>query len=139
MHKDPDCIFCKIVSGAIPSVKLAETDSAYAFMDIAPLSRGHALVVPRAHYADIFDMPPGEVAAVHELAARVAATLREVVGAQGMNVLQNNGPSAGQVVMHVHVHLIPRWNQDGLKWPWPAKKADPLELQEIADAVARRL
>lgn len=139
MRSDPECIFCKIVSGAIPSVKLAETDSAYAFMDIGPIARGHALVIPRAHYTDIFHMPPAEVAALHELVARIAPVLRDVVGAEGLNVLQNNGTVAGQVVNHLHVHLIPRWADDGIKWPWPARKADPAELQRIAVDVSRRL
>lgn len=139
MHVNPECIFCKIVSGAIPSIKVAETDSAYAFMDIGPIARGHLLIIPRAHYGDIFQMPPAEVAAIYELAARLAPVLRDVVGAEGLNVLQNNGSVAGQVVMHLHVHLIPRWADDGLKWPWPARKADSAELQQIAEAVSIRL
>ncbi len=139
MNTDPDCIFCKIVAGAIPSIKVAETDKAYAFMDIGPISRGHMLVVPRVHYVDIFTAPPAEVAAVHQLAATVAPALRDVLEAEGMNILQNNGTRAGQVVMHLHVHLIPRYENDGIKWPWPTKTSDQRQLQDIALAVADRL
>jgi histidine triad (HIT) family protein len=139
MARDPDCIFCKIVAGEIPAVKLAETELAVAFMDIGPISRGHALVVPREHYEDLTAMSPQTAGAIHELAARLAPALKEAVSAEGLNVLQNNGRVAGQVVPHFHVHLIPRWADDGLHWPWPARKADPADLQRIADQVVARL
>ena len=139
MARDPNCVFCKIVAGEIPSVKLAETPLAVAFMDIGPISRGHALVISRDHYEDLTAMPPQTAGAIYELAARVAAALKEAVAAEGLNVLQNNGRVAGQVVSHFHVHLIPRWANDGLRWPWPAKQADPGELQRLADQVVARL
>jgi len=136
MSCDPDCVFCKIVSGQLPSTKVAESPSAYAFMDIGPIARGHTLVIPRRHYVTLMDMPPDEVAALYDLAARVAPAVKAAVGCDGLNVLQNNGRTAGQVVMHVHVHLIPRWADDGLKWPWPARKADPAELKALAAQIA---
>jgi len=136
---DPECIFCKIVAGQIPSTKVAESGLAYAFLDIGPISKGHTLVIPKDHYVTLDDMPAEVAAAVHELAARIGPVLQKAVGAEGLNVLQNNGRVAGQVVMHVHVHLIPRWSDDGLKWPWPAGQADPDELQRIADSVRSQL
>ncbi|MBN2582874.1 MAG: HIT family protein [Planctomycetes bacterium] len=136
MAADPQCIFCKIVAGEIPSARVAESDTAYAFMDIGPIATGHTLVVPKDHYVGVEDAPPEVVAAVHELASRIAPALKQAVGAEGLNVLQNNGHCAGQVVMHLHVHLIPRWGTDGLDWPWPSKQADPAELKRIAGKVA---
>ncbi len=132
MARDPDCVFCKIVAGEIPSAKVAESDRAYAFMDVGPIAVGHTLVVPRDHYETIMDMPLEAVSAVYELAARIAPAVRKAVEAEGLNVLQNNGCVAGQVVPHVHVHLIPRAAGDGLHWPWPARKADPEELERLA-------
>jgi len=139
MAGDRDCIFCKIVSGEIPSVRIAESKEACAFMDIAPIARGHILVIPRDHYETISDMPPDAVAALFRLAARIAPQAQHAVGAEGLNVLQNNGRVAGQVVGHVHVHLIPRRGGDGLHWPWPARQAASQELRQIADDVISRL
>jgi len=130
--RDPDCVFCKIVAGEIPSAKVAESDRAYAFMDVGPIAAGHTLVVPRDHYETIADMSPEDVAAIYELAARLAPAIQKAVEAEGLNVLQNNGRVAGQVVPHVHVHLIPRSSGDGLSWPWPARKTDPEELERLA-------
>ncbi len=139
MAKDADCVFCRIAAGEIPSTMVAESDLAYAFMDISPISKGHTLAIPRDHYVTLDDMPAEVAAAVHELAARIGPVLQKAVAAEGLNVLQNNGRVAGQVVMHVHVHLIPRWSDDGLKWPWPAKEADPAALKQIADSVRSQL
>jgi histidine triad (HIT) family protein len=139
MAADPQCVFCKIVAGRIPSVKVAESDVAYAFMDIGPIAAGHTLVIPREHYVGVEDVPPAVAAGVFELAARVAPALMRAVGAEGMNILQNHGRCAGQVVMHMHVHLIPRRTGDGLQRPWPAQQADPAELKRIAEKVAGML
>ena len=139
MARTADCIFCKIVAGEIPSTRVAESEVAYAFMDIGPIAKGHTLVVPKNHYVGLDDMPAEVAAGLHELAARIGPVLQKAVGAEGLNVLQNNGTVAGQIVMHVHVHLIPRWSDDGLKWPWPASQADPAELKQIADSVGSQL
>jgi histidine triad (HIT) family protein len=139
MARDPNCVFCKIASGEIPSIRIAETSLACAFMDIAPIATGHTLVIPRDHYENLGAMPPAIAAALHELAAQIAPVLQKSVGAEGLNVLQNNGRVAGQVVMHVHVHLIPRRQGDGLHWPWPAKKAETGELERLARDVRAHL
>lgn len=139
MSRDPDCLFCKIVAGELPSTKISESPQAYAFMDIYPIARGHTLIVPRRHHETIMDMPPEEAAAVFALAARVAPALKAAVGCDGLSILQNNGRSAGQVVRHVHVHLIPRSGGDGLSWPSPSGKADLAELKKLAERITANL
>jgi len=135
MPSDPDCLFCKIAAGSVPSARIAESPQALAFLDVGPIATGHALVIPRDHYEALMDMPEDRLAAVYCLAARVAAALTRALGADGVNVLQNNGRCAGQVVRHVHVHVIPRSEGDGIDWPWPATKADA----DALDALARRI
>ena len=135
----PDCIFCKIVAGGIPSTKVHEDDVCLVFMDIGPLSPGHTLVVPKKHYEMIWDMPEAEAAHLGGLIPRLAAAVKGAVGAEGINLLQNNGRTSGQEVMHVHFHLIPRRAADGLGYRWPAKPADPAVLAAQAEAIRRRL
>lgn len=135
MPHDPDCIFCSIVAGRVPSTSIAKSPQAYAFLDIEPIAAGHTLVVPRHHYETLMDMPSQEVAALYELAARVAPALQKAVGAEGLNVLQNNGRCAGQLVAHAHVHLVPRKRGDGIAWSWPATSSDPEELKRLAEKV----
>jgi histidine triad (HIT) family protein len=136
MAADPQCIFCKIVAGAIPSARVAESEVACAFLDVGPIAPGHALVIPKDHYAGIEDVPPEVAAGVFELAARVAPALIRAVGAEGMNLLENHGRCAGQVVMHMHLHLIPRRTGDGLDRPWPAQQTDPTELSRLAATIS---
>ncbi|HUS45206.1 MAG TPA: HIT family protein [Phycisphaerae bacterium] len=134
-----DCIFCKIAAGEIPCTKVYEDDLCLAFMDIGPISPGHTLLIPKRHYETIMEMPPDEVA---HLAARIpalAAAVKDTAQAEGINVLQNNGRCSGQAVLHVHIHFIPRWPEDGLGFRWPAKEADPATLEEQAEAVRRNL
>lgn len=119
MAGQDNCIFCKLVAGEIPSHRVYEDDDTVAFMDISPLSRGHLLVVPRAHHAQIFDIDPELYGRVATVAARVAAALRKSLAPDGLNVMQLNGESANQAVPHLHIHLVPRWESDGLsisKW-----------------------
>ena len=134
-----DCIFCKIAAGEIPSVRVYEDERCLAFMDIGPISPGHTLLIPKAHYETIHQMPPDEAAHLARRIPALAAAVRKAVGAEGINILQNNGRCSGQEVFHVHVHLIPRWPGDGLGFRWPAKKADPETLEEQAEAIRRGL
>jgi len=131
----PECIFCKIVAGAIPCTKVYEDAHVLSFLDIGPISPGHTLLVPKKHYGAIMEMPAGEVAALFKPVAALAAAVRTAVGAEGINVLQNNGPTAGQVVPHLHIHLIPRWPDDGLGFRWPAREADVAVLARQAEAI----
>jgi len=131
----PECIFCKIVAGSIPCTKVYEDAHVLSFLDIGPISPGHTLLVPKKHYGAIMEMPAGEVAALFKPVAALAAAVRTAVGAEGINVLQNNGPTAGQVVPHLHIHLIPRWPDDGLGFRWPAREADVAVLARQAEAI----
>jgi histidine triad (HIT) family protein len=134
-----DCVFCKIVAGEIPCTKVFEDGLCLAFMDIGPISPGHTLLVPKAHYETIHQMPADEAAHLARHIPVLAAAVQKAVSAEGINVLQNNGPCSGQEVLHVHVHLIPRWPEDGLGFRWPAREADPEVLKQQAEAIRQRL
>jgi histidine triad (HIT) family protein len=117
-----DCIFCKIVAGQIPALKIYENDHVLSFLDIGPLADGHLLVIPKKHYSRLDEMSGDEVAAVARVLPELADAVVRATGAQGYNVLQNNGRVAGQLVDHVHFHIIPRMPDDGLGYRWNAKK-----------------
>lgn len=136
---DSDCIFCKIVAGQIPSHTLYEDDRVYSFLDIGPLARGHCLVIPKDHYTTIDQMPDELAAACASVVPRLSRAIMAVTGASGWNVLQNNGAVAGQVVDHLHFHIIPRCEGDGLGFRWPAGKLDSDEAASLALAVTSRL
>jgi histidine triad (HIT) family protein len=128
---DPDCIFCKIVAGEVPGTIVAEDERTIAFMDIAPATRGHALVIPRAHAADLLQVGPEDLAAVTLAAQRLAARMKERLGADGVNLLNSCGAAAWQTVYHFHVHVIPRYEGDPLRLPWLPGAGD---MDEIARA-----
>ncbi|WP_428563302.1 MAG: HIT family protein [Solidesulfovibrio sp. DCME] len=138
MHQ-PDCIFCKIVKGELPCAKVFETDHVLAFLDIAPVAPGHALVIPKAHHVNLFDLP--EEAAVRLFAALspVGAAIMAATGAAGLNVQINNNAAAGQVVFHAHAHLIPRHEGDGLRLWSGHPYADNAAMQAMAAAVRQAL
>lgn len=115
---DPNCIFCKIASGQIPALRVAEDDAMFAFLDIGPLAEGHLLVIPKNHYASLTDMPASECAAVAQHFPRLSQAVLKATGLAGCNVLLNSGKSAGQEVMHLHWHIIPRIPGDGLGYRW---------------------
>jgi len=133
---DPDCIFCKIVAGEIPSHKIDEDDKTLAFMDINPWTRGHALVIPKAHSRNIYDASPDDLAASHVVAQRVAKRMRDRLNCEGLNVLQSSEPVAMQTVFHTHVHVIPRYSDDGLRLPAHPKPADHEELAALAEELS---
>ncbi len=117
-----NCIFCRIIRGEIPSSKVYEDEDVFAFLDIGPLAWGHVLVVPKKHVEEVAAMSPAEASALFAAVPRLAAGVMKATGAEGLNVLQNNGAVAGQAVAHLHVHLIPRRAGDGLGYRWNAKK-----------------
>jgi len=131
-----DCLFCKIVAGELPATVVAERERALAFMDINPATRGHLLVIPRAHSADLFEIAPEDLAAAAALAAELAATARERLGADGVNLLNACGPAAWQTVFHFHVHVIPRYDDDPLRLPWTPTAGDPDEIAAAAEELA---
>lgn len=108
------CIFCKIAAGEIPSEKVVENARAFAFLDIKPLARGHVLVIPKRHAERYADMPPEDAAAVAELAQHVVRRLSKGMGTEGATLAVNDGRAAGQEVMHVHLHVVPRAETDGI-------------------------
>lgn len=112
-----DCIFCKIVAGEIPAAKIFEDDRTLAFMDIAPWTRGHALVVPKQHAADLGEISEEDLAAVAATAKRIALLQRERLGAEGNNLLNSFGAAGWQTVFHFHMHVIPRYQGDGMQLP----------------------
>lgn len=133
-----ECIFCKIVSGEAPSITVYEDAATMAFMDIFPWAKGHCLVIPREHSATIFEISEGSAAAVMSTVRKVAPALRDAVGADGLNLLQSNGAAAWQTVDHLHVHLIPRFEGDGLRPPGVASPAEPDELSSLAAGISAR-
>ena len=134
MRRDPDCVFCKIIAGDIPGHIVFESPEMLAFLDIGPLADGHVLLVPREHYETIIDLSPELMAALAKTMRSLGEVLLEVTGAPGFNVLQNNGAVAGQVVNHVHFHLIPRFDGDGLGYRWNAGAYEPGRAEALASA-----
>jgi|APTNR8051073442_1049403.scaffolds.fasta_scaffold01111_4 histidine triad (HIT) family protein len=131
-----DCIFCRIVKGELPCTKVYEDDAVLAFMDIGPIIKGHVLVIPKAHYATLPEVPTELAARVMVVVQKVATALMSALAADGVNVHQSNGACAGQVVPHVHFHVIPRFNDDGHRWNWAAGKYEnPAEMAALGQRV----
>jgi histidine triad (HIT) family protein len=132
---DPECIFCKIVAGDLPSHKIDEDDKTLAFMDINPWTRGHSLVIPKEHSRNIYDADPADLAATHVAAQRLAQRMRERLDCEGINVVQSSEPVAMQTVFHTHVHVIPRYSDDGLRLPAHPQPAEHEELAGLAETL----
>ena len=113
-----DCIFCKIVAGELPATIVDSDERTIAFMDIAPATRGHALVIPRAHAKDLLEIDPSDLAACAVAAQRLAGRMPERLGAEGVNLLNCCGAIAWQTVFHFHLHVIPRYTDDPVRLPW---------------------
>ena len=139
MKTEPSCIFCKIVAGQIPAIKVIEDDAAIAFMDIGPLAEGHVLLIPKTHAVLMDDLSADEAGALMKHLPALVKAVREATGAQGVNVLQNNGKAAHQEVQHVHVHIIPRRAGDDWHFNWPAKKYPAGKAEELAAAIREKL
>jgi histidine triad (HIT) family protein len=130
---DPDCLFCKIVTGELPATVVDADERTLAFMDINPATRGHALVIPRVHTPDLHAIGREDLAACARTAQRLAARARDALGADGVNVLNSTGAAAWQTVFHFHLHVIPRYHDDPLRLPWIP---GPGDRDEIAAAGA---
>lgn len=128
--KDTNCIFCKIANGEIPSKTLYEDDKFRVILDLGPASKGHALILPKNHYANLYELPEETAGEVMKLAKRIAAQMTERLGCEGFNLVQNNGELAGQTVFHFHMHLIPRYREDGQKIGWKPQEVSQEELEE---------
>jgi histidine triad (HIT) family protein len=135
---EPDCIFCKIVAGELPSTRVDEDERTIAFMDINPAVRGHVLVIPREHSRNLLDIAPDDLHACTDTAQRVARRMRGAYDAEGVNLLNSSEPVAWQTVFHFHLHVIPRYHDDPLELPWVPAPGDMDEIRaagaELADA-----
>jgi histidine triad (HIT) family protein len=133
---DPDCIFCRIVAGELPATIVDEDERTIAFMDINPATRGHALVIPRAHSADLLSVDREDLTAVAIAARRLAERAKERLRADGVNLVNSCGAVAWQSVFHFHVHVIPRYEDDPLRLPWVPAPGDPEEIAAAAQELS---
>ena len=132
------CIFCKIVKGEIPSAKIYEDKDILAFLDIAPVNKGHALVIPKEHHETILDVPDDLLQKVIIATKKVSKALMKAANAEGLTVTMNNYKAAGQEVPHAHFHIIPRYSKDGLKL-WPQGKYDSNEMEEYKNKILKEI
>jgi len=134
-----ECIFCKIIKGEIPASKVFEDEHVLAFLDIGPVSEGHCLVVPKDHYKRLDDCPEEVAVAVVGKIGLIAKAILAATDAQGYNLLSNNGRCAGQLVEHVHFHIIPRRPGDGVFTPWPSKEYPPGRAAELTEKIKQHI
>jgi len=127
-----DCLFCRIATGQGSATIVDDDERTVAFMDISPATRGHALVIPRAHATNVFDIDPEDLTAVVTMAQRIAIRARTNLGAHGVNLLNSSGPLAWQTVFHFHLHVIPRYEGDPLRLPWIPAPGDPDDVEAAA-------
>jgi histidine triad (HIT) family protein len=135
---DPDCIFCKILAGELPGTIVGEDERTVALMDINPATRGHVLVIPRAHSTDLLSIEEEDLRAVAVASQRQAARAKERLGAEGVNLVNSCGALAWQTVFHFHMHVIPRYADDPLRLPWVPKPGDPAEIAAAAQELAQK-
>ncbi len=139
VDKGNACVFCKIIAGQIPSLRVFENEHCVAFLDIGPLASGHTLLVPRVHVESLWDFDPSVAASVVSRLPELSRAIMQATGAGGLNVLQSNGRVAGQVVPHVHFHLIPRQEGDSLGFRWPARSYGAGEAEAVQQKIAAAL
>ena len=138
MNEDK-CLFCKMVLGQIPVTKIYEDESVLSFLDIGPISDGHTLVIPKQHYKNVDQCPPEVLAQVASRLGKIAGAVCSVMNADGYNVLCNNGKAAGQVIDHLHFHIIPRKTGDGVFNRWPSYKYEEGKIEKIAEQICKKL
>jgi histidine triad (HIT) family protein len=135
-----DCIFCKIIEGKIPSTKVYEDDRVFAFMDINPLNDGHLLIIPKTHSATIDEISEDDFLAVMSATRTLAQAVTKALKPDGINLLQLNGKAANQVVPHLHVHIVPRWSEDGLEISqWTPVEGDMGKIGKLAEKIKKTL
>ncbi len=136
--KDSDCIFCKIANGEIPSKTIYEDENFRVILDLAPATKGHALILPKEHYKDLFELPENIASDVIVLAKKLATEMKEKLGCDGFNIMQNSGETAGQTVFHFHMHLIPRYKGDRQKIEWEKKEPSQEELEAVRKQIVEQ-
>jgi histidine triad (HIT) family protein len=134
-----ECVFCRIAAGRIPAVKVLETQEVMAFLDIGPVSDGHTLVIPKRHCCRLDECPPQTLSELAAVLSRAAGAVQRAMKADGYNVLCNNGRAAGQIVEHLHFHIIPRKQGDGLFRNWPSFQYPPGKAEELAGQIRKEL
>ena len=132
-----DCIFCKLANGVFPTNSIYEDEDFNVILDVGPATKGHALILPKEHYANIYELPEDKAAKVMILAKRLATKMTDRLNADGFNLVQNNNPCAGQTVFHFHFHLIPRYENDGQNMLWNPTKPSEEELAKIKDILTK--
>lgn len=133
------CIFCRIVAGELPSTKIYEDATTFAFMDINPGTDGHALVIPKVHAVDIHDVPPDVLGDMARTAQRIARAAKTGLGCAGVNLVQSSGAAAFQSVFHIHIHVIPRYEGDAVRLPWTPRPGDKAVIGSTADKLRQAL
>ena len=137
--RDENCIFCKIAAGEIPSSTLYEDDMFRVILDLGPANAGHALILSKEHFKDVTELDEAYAAKILPLAAKIGTAQRKALGADGFNVVQNNGTAAGQTVFHFHAHVIPRYDTDAPMIAWePGKYADG-EMDQTAEKIRKEM
>jgi histidine triad (HIT) family protein len=139
MPEEKDCIFCRIVAGDVPCTEIIETTRVLSFLDISPINKGHALVVPKRHAQTLLELNQEELHGSIFMVQRVARSVVRATDADGFNVLQNNSEVAGQEVPHVHFHVIPRFEGDGFDFGWRQGSYEEGEMERLQDAVRQHL
>ena len=138
MNKD-DCIFCKIANGEIPSATVYEDSICRVILDVNPANKGHALIIPKEHFDNIYSMDAETAAKIFTIATEVAKAQKAELNPDGLNILQNNGEAAGQTVFHFHMHLVPRYIKDNVTMTWIPGKADTEERSALSKALRKRI
>jgi len=132
---DENCIFCKIANGEIPSKTVYEDDDFRVILDLGPASKGHALILPKDHYNDLYELPDGLTGKAFILAKKISILLKKKLNCEGLNLVQNNGRTAGQTVFHFHIHIIPRYNDDQQKIGWKPQEVTQEELEDTLQKI----
>ncbi len=131
--KDSNCIFCKLANGEIPTNSIYENDMFNVILDNGPATKGHCLILPKEHYANLFELPDDTAAEAMKLAKELAAKIKDKLSADGVNLVQNNGAAAGQTVNHFHLHIIPRYENDGQHILWKPTEPSAEELKALCE------
>lgn len=134
-----DCIFCKVIAGVIPSIQVYQDNDSIAFMDINPVAEGHTLIVPRLHSANLFEISDSAIAAAARAARRVGSAVQQALKPEGLNIIQCNGAAAAQSVQHFHIHVIPRWMDDGLGMNWSLIPGNLDEINHVAEKIRQHV
>ena len=137
MMVDDNCIFCKLANGVFPTNKIYEDDEFTVILDASPANKGHCLILPKRHFKDLFEIDEEVAGRAIKLAKKIATKLKDELGCDGINIVQNNGTAAGQTVFHFHVHIIPRYENDGCNIGWPQMKPDDAEQAALAERLAK--